>query len=91
MRRLFAWVLLFASLTAASSPASAIFASPIQAGCYIAAANDCRVHVDPFTVNLSAGTKLVDVHLVLIQQGTGAQTTVSWRSSARRTQATQCR
>jgi hypothetical protein len=53
---------------------------PIQAGCYIAAANDCRVHVDPFTVSITPGTKLVDVHMVLIQQGSGIQTTVyDWR------------
>jgi hypothetical protein len=80
MRRSLAWLVLFLLLVAQSPPASAIFASPVQAGCYIAAANDCRVHVDPFTVELAPGTKLVDVRLVLVPQGPGTQTTVyDWR------------
>jgi len=80
MRQLLAWLVLFLLLIAQSPPASAIYASPVQAGCYIAAANDCRVHVDPFTVYLASGTKLVTVRLILIQEGTGTQTTVyDWR------------
>ena len=42
-----------------ASAAPTIYASPIQAGCYIAAPNDCRLHVEPFTINLVSGTRLV--------------------------------
>jgi len=35
-----------------------IYASPIQGGCYIADVNECRLHVDPFTINLTTGAKL---------------------------------
>jgi hypothetical protein len=50
-----------------------IFASPIQAGCYIAAPRDCRLHVDPFTINIASGEKLVLFKLVSIQVGPGTQ------------------
>lgn len=56
--------------------ATDIFASPVQAGCYIAAANDCRIHVDPFTINITSGKKLSFFHLVAIQGGTGTQTVI---------------
>ena len=58
--------------------ATDIYASPVQAGCYIAAPNDCRIHVDPFTINLNTtpGTKLVQFKLVAIQMTSGAQTTI---------------
>jgi hypothetical protein len=46
------------------SAAPAIYASPIQAGCYIAAPNDCRLHVEPFTINLASGAKLVFFQLL---------------------------
>lgn len=35
--------------------APAGFASPINVGCYIAAPNQCRIHVDPFTININDG------------------------------------
>ena len=60
----------------AAPNAPAIFASPIQAGCYIAAPNDCRIHVDPFTVDIASGQKLVFFQLVAIQIGTGQQTII---------------
>lgn len=50
-----------------------IFASPVQAGCYIVAQNDCRFHVDPFTINLATGEKLVFFQLISYDVGTGAQ------------------
>ena len=37
------------------SAATAGFASPINVGCYIAAPNQCRIHVDPFTININDG------------------------------------
>ncbi len=43
-----------------------IFASPVQAGCYIAAPADCRIHADPFTINIASGKKLVRFQLVTI-------------------------
>ena len=42
-----------------ASAAPTIYASPIQAGCYIAAPGDCRLHVEPFTIYLGTSTKLV--------------------------------
>jgi hypothetical protein len=55
-----------------------IYASPVQAGCYIATPNDCRIHVDPFTINLNTtpGTKLVQYSFVAIQLPSGIQTTI---------------
>lgn len=29
-----------------------VYASPINAGCYITAPNQCKIHVDPFTINV---------------------------------------
>jgi hypothetical protein len=43
-----------------------IFASPIQAGCYIAGPGDCRIHADPFTIEVSSGQKLVKFDLVTV-------------------------
>jgi len=40
---------------AAPRPAAAGFASPINGGCYLVAANDCRIHLDPFVVNINEG------------------------------------
>jgi hypothetical protein len=31
------------------------FASPINGGCYIAAPNVCKIHIDPFTININDG------------------------------------
>ena len=50
-----------------------IFASPVQAGCYIAAPNDCRIHADPFTIDIASGKRLSQFSLVAIQGGTGPQ------------------
>jgi hypothetical protein len=35
-----------------------IFASPINGGCYIAATDQCRIHIDPFTIKVQPGAKL---------------------------------
>ncbi len=35
-----------------------VFSSPINGGCYIAAPGECRIHVDPFTINVVTGTRL---------------------------------
>jgi hypothetical protein len=41
-----------------------IYASPIHGGCYIAGPSDCRLHVEPFTINLASGRKLVYFQLL---------------------------
>jgi hypothetical protein len=57
-----------------------IFASPIHGGCYIAAPGQCKIHVEPFTINIAAGKKLVQFSLLTIQSGTGILTTIyDWR------------
>ena len=57
-----------------------IYASPVQAGCYVAGPNDCRIHVEPFTINIASGEKMVSFSLVTIQSGTGTQTKIyDWR------------
>lgn len=40
-----------------------VFSSPINGGCYIAAPNQCRLHVDPFTINIGTGQRLVAFQL----------------------------
>jgi hypothetical protein len=64
-----------------STPAAPeIFASPIHGGCYIAGPSECRIHVEPFTINIQSGSKLALFRLVAIQMGTGAQTVIyDWR------------
>jgi hypothetical protein len=51
------------------SAAPTIYGSPIQAGCYIAAPGDCRLHVEPFTINLVSGTRLVYFQLIASPSG----------------------
>ena len=56
-------------------PASAevnIFASPVQAGCYRAKPDLCKIHVEPFTINLASGQKLVYFQLLATRAGAGA-------------------
>lgn len=50
-----------------------IYASPVQAGCYLARHDLCKIHVDPFTLNLTSGEKLVYFQLLTTQIGTGIQ------------------
>lgn len=53
-----------------------IYASPVHAGCYLARSDRCKIHVDPFTINLSSGKKLAKFRLVATRVGSGAQTTI---------------
>lgn len=62
--------------TRAAAAEPEIFASPVHGGCYIAAQNDCRIHLDPFTINIASGKKLVLFKLVAIQMPGGLQTTI---------------
>jgi hypothetical protein len=70
-----------ASAASVSTPAAPeIYASPIHGGCYIAGPSDCRIHVEPFTINIQSSTKLALFKVVAIQMGTGAQTVIyDWR------------
>lgn len=45
---------------AAAPDTPAGFASPINGGCYIAAPSSCKIHIDPFVININdgAGAKL---------------------------------
>lgn len=40
---------------AAAPDTPAGFASPINGGCYIAAPDVCKIHIDPFTININDG------------------------------------
>ena len=64
-----------------STPAAPeIYASPIHGGCYIAGPSDCRIHVEPFTIDIASGQKLSFFQLVAIQLPTGKQTVIyDWR------------
>jgi hypothetical protein len=67
--------------SADSTPAAPeIFASPVHGGCYIAGPSDCRIHVEPFTINIGMGTKLALFKLVAIQMPSNVQTVIyDWR------------
>lgn len=54
--------------------APAVYASPVHAGCYIAAPGDCRIHTEPLSINIQPGSKLVKITLVAINMNSGAQT-----------------
>lgn len=57
-----------------------IYASPIHGGCYVAAPGQCKIHVEPFTIDIAAGKKLVFFQLITVRGGTGAQTVIyDWR------------
>ena len=58
-----AWPLLFRQDKAVAAPE--VFASGISGGCYITAPNVCKIHVDPFIVNVNeaGGFKLVEFQL----------------------------
>jgi hypothetical protein len=54
----------------------AIYASPVHAGCYLVKNDRCKIHVEPFAINLASGQKLVRFQLVTTRAGTGAQTVI---------------
>ena len=68
------WLAIAHHSRAAAAPE--IFASPVHAGCYIAAPSDCRIHVEPFTIQLATGEKLVYFKLIAIQFPGGKQTVI---------------
>ncbi len=65
-----------------AQPATAepdIYASPVHAGCYIAAPSDCRIHVEPFTINIQSGSKLEYFQLIAFRAGGGSQVIYDFR------------
>ncbi len=62
-----------------SSAAPDIFASPIHGGCYIAGPSDCRIHVEPFTINIASGKKLALFRLVLFPSVGSFATIYDWK------------
>ena len=56
--------------------APAIFASPIQAGCYLAKLDQCKIHVDPFNIDIASGQKLVQFELVATRMSSRIQTII---------------
>lgn len=50
----------------------AVYATPIQAGCYLAQHDVCRIRVEPFTINFAAGRKLLyfDLYATRVSGGT---------------------
>jgi len=56
-----------------------IFASPINAGCYIAGPNDCRFHVEPFTINLATSSKIVQFRIVAFPTSGSSQIIYDFR------------
>lgn len=53
-----------------------IYASPVHAGCYLARSDQCKIHVEPFTINLASGRKLVKFRLVAVRAGSGDRATI---------------
>jgi len=62
-----AWPLLIRQDKAAAAPE--VFAGGINGGCYITAPNVCKIHVDPFIVNVDdgGGFKLVEFQLQAVR------------------------
>jgi hypothetical protein len=61
------------------SPAQAeplIFASPVHAGCYWSVKDVCKIHVEPFTLDLTSGSKLVQFQLVAARLRGGASSVI---------------
>ena len=56
-----------------------IYASPVHAGCYIAAPSDCRIHVEPLTINITSGSKLMYFQLLAARAGSGPQVIYDFR------------
>jgi hypothetical protein len=48
-----------------------IFASPVQAGCYLEKQDRCKIHVDPFTITIASVQKLVRFRLLSINYSAG--------------------
>ena len=57
-----------------------ISAAPLHAGCYLAKPHLCKIHVEPFTINVTSGQRLAQFQLVAIRGRDGAYSTIyDWR------------
>lgn len=63
-----------------SKPAEATFAQALEGGCYLAEANQCRIHVAPFEiqVNESSGERVAEFILSVNNVSSG-QSFTAWR------------
>ena len=59
-----------------------IYASPVNASCYLAKLDRCKIHVEPFTINLTPGTLLVRFQLVANRLGGNPQVIYDFRPDA---------
>lgn len=59
-----------------------IFASPVHSGCYLVKRDRCKIHVEPFTINLAVGKKLVRFQLVANRIGGNNQVIYDFRPDA---------
>lgn len=55
---------------------TAIFASPVQGGCYLVRPDACKIHLEPFTIQIASGQKLTSFQLVAIRMSDGRQTMI---------------
>ncbi len=53
-----------ASPQSGASASPNVFASPVHAGCYRSAWGDCKIRVDPFTVQVAAGRGFVGLRIL---------------------------
>jgi hypothetical protein len=57
-----------------------LISTPVQCTRCHLGADRCKIHVEPFTVNIASGQKLALFRLVAIRGGTGVQTIIyDWR------------
>ncbi len=47
-----------------------VLASPVHAGCYQVRRDRCRIHVEPFTINIATGRSLAHFQLLATNAGT---------------------
>ena len=53
-----------------------IFASPVHAGCYLEKIDRCKIHVEPFTINLTPGEQLVLFTVFATRASTSIQSVI---------------
>jgi hypothetical protein len=53
-----------------------IFASSVQAGCYREKLDRCKIHVEPFTITVMSGQKLVYFQLLATRTSAGVQSVI---------------
>lgn len=64
---------------AATPAAPEIYASPIHGGCYIAGPSDCRIHLEPMSINVQSGEKMLYFQLLANPAGYPQTVIYDWR------------